>query len=221
MIAILMDTLFEPVEETTLGLVALFEICADGRHVLLTNPTWKKSPRVAMALENICKAVSVPWRLRHHRLERRSIENYLPRRALDGGAHKLDQLRDRGEQQAYRRLVESYMKLGDRQRHFYNMKEGLLGDVVGDKAGDKKKPAGDKRKEYRETGAPLREDDLPSLFQNLDHHDREALRKGFGGNVASLFQDKDGVAFVQDADLQAEVSRDERDRLATSLFERM
>ncbi|HSN99112.1 MAG TPA: hypothetical protein VLS89_12545, partial [Candidatus Nanopelagicales bacterium] len=46
MIAILMDTLFEPVEETTLGLVALFEICADGRHVLLTNPTWKKSPRV-------------------------------------------------------------------------------------------------------------------------------------------------------------------------------
>jgi hypothetical protein len=164
----------------------------------------------ARQLEKACCEASRPWPLTFHRLARRSIENYIPLASLTGAGHKLKQLRNDEQRGNHWKLIDAAQRL-EGKRYFYNMKSGLLGDVV---------PA-EKRREYRKSGRPLADDDLPPLFRGLDASTREALRHGFGADVADLFHDLHGVEFIREADLHREVHQDERERLANSLFEGM
>jgi hypothetical protein len=177
----------------------------------------------ARRLGDACIQTLGAWRITHHCLRRRSIENYLPAQALASAAHKLGQRQDDEDRRDYGRLVRAFMQLTEEQRHFYNMKSGLLGDVADAK----------KRRAYRDGRHEIEDDDLPSLFRGLRREAKEDLRRGFGADVASMFQDMDGIETVMEAALAQEVGHDqrqagtskmipsERTALVQSLFESM
>src|SRR5262249_39123351 len=149
--------------------------------------------RSAAKLGAACQETLGPWPVLHHRLERRSIENYLPGEALGGGTHKR---LDDDEWADYGRTVDAFMKLTTEQKHHFNMKNGLIGDVAD----------GKKRRHYREGGHPIADGDLPDLFWGLPADMKEALRRGFGATVADLYHDEGNVRFVDEAALQREAA---------------
>jgi hypothetical protein len=177
----------------------------------------------AKKLGEACAMALGAWPVAYHRLERRSIENYLPGGALASMAHRLGQRQNDDERRDYGKLVRAFMQLTEEQKHFYNMKSGLLGDVADAK----------KRRAYRDKGHEIDDVDLPEIFRGLSREVKADLRIGFGADVASMFHDEAGVAVVTEAALAQEVGRDrqevgthrkipsERTRLVQSLFESM
>lgn len=152
--------------------------------------------RSALLLGEACETTPGAWPVAYHRLERRSIENYLPGEALGGAEHS--------------RAVTAYRQLTEEQRHFYNMKAGLVGDVAD----------GVKRRAYQQGSHAIDDADLPPLFRGLAPTTKEALRRGFGVGIADLFHDEGGVERVAEAAMQREAGP-ERARLVQSLFEGM
>jgi hypothetical protein len=166
----------------------------------------------ATKIAELCRNVAQPWPLPHHPLERRSIENYLPLEALAGGAHKLEQRLNEDETRDYRALIDVFKReLTEEQRHYFNMKAGLLGDVTD----------GKKHWNYRKTGGAIDDGDIPKIFRGFDFRTKEILRHGFGGRVADLFHDQENVQPVQEAALARTVPQNERNALLQSLFEGM
>ncbi|MFO0573740.1 MAG: hypothetical protein U1A78_07080 [Polyangia bacterium] len=113
--------------------------------------------RPSKAVKELNKACG--QKVKYHQLSRRSIENYLPRQALDWW-------KDRDSADRSRRTkVRAFFRMSEPQRHHYNMKEGLAGDrpraTAGESAGD--------------------------LYAAIEQSDRDALAEGFGPNVADLF----------------------------------
>ncbi|QJU58373.1 hypothetical protein HL653_11850 [Sphingomonas sp. AP4-R1] len=103
-----------------------------------------------------CVAASVP----HHRLQRRSIENYLPSGQLQTWANASGA----GRQERLRK-VRALGRLSGEQRAHWSMKGGFAGDEnrQGDSAG--------------------------ALFVTVEAADRATLRTGFGDHVWEIFRD--------------------------------
>lgn len=115
----------------------------------------KPSPQ-SETLRNLC----VPD-LHHHQLQRRAIENYIPRAALEKWCKKAQG----GARENRRRRVEAYLAMTGPQQAHYNMKEGFSGDEKNtQKAGD--------------------------LYAKLPAEARSLLDEGFGKDIASLYLDK-------------------------------
>lgn len=106
--------------------------------------------------EQVCANSGIPF----HRLERRSIENYLPREELRGWAFS----KPRGIAER-RRVFEAFLELSDVQRHHFNFKAGFQGDV--------------RRADLANVG---------SLYDGLTAPVRAALETGFGEHIAETFQ---------------------------------
>jgi len=53
MIASLTEQLFSAVEDTTLALLGIFEVCVDRRHLLLTRPIWDRSSVIRAWLDRL------------------------------------------------------------------------------------------------------------------------------------------------------------------------
>ncbi|XXT22388.1 hypothetical protein WME94_12590 [Sorangium sp. So ce429] len=96
----------------------------------------------------------------HHQLDRRTIENYLPRAALDRWC-QLAQGRTRLERRAQ---VEALFALREDQRAHYNMKEGFEKDAPN---------------AHRAGG----------LFDAVPGETRRLLDKGFDRHIANLYRD--------------------------------
>jgi hypothetical protein len=94
-----------------------------------------------------------------HRLERRSIENYLPKDELRGWAFS----RAKGIAER-RRVFEAFLELSDDQRYHFNFKAGFHGD------------------ESRDDRA-----NVGSLYDGLAPGARAALQTGFGAHIAEIF----------------------------------
>lgn len=103
-----------------------------------------------------CIAASIP----HHRLQRRSIENYLPLGPLQMWANASGSTR-----QDRLRKVRALGRLSDQQRAHWSMKGGIAGDEnrQGDSAG--------------------------ALFESVTDADKATLRTGFGDHVWEIFRD--------------------------------
>lgn len=71
-------------------------------------------------LRDLCGRLS----LRHHQLQRREAENYLPRRALKSWAQA-----GRRTQRDRFVAVETFSSMNDQQRHHFNMRDGFSGDA--------------------------------------------------------------------------------------------
>lgn len=96
----------------------------------------------------------------HHQLERRAIENYLPRAALDRWCKQVDG-KARRDRQAQ---VEALFALPERRRAHYNMKEGFEKDAPNaHKAGD--------------------------LWSGFQGEGRRLLEKGLDKHIANLYRD--------------------------------
>jgi len=149
-----------------------------------------------------CLKVFQPWPLPARQLRRRSIENYLPLKSLQGWASR------KGANG--REVVDSFIRLSQNQRHHFNMKSGFLGDLKSEK-----------REQYRARRAVVEDADLPPLFQRLSLEDKRALQEGFGSSIGDLFHDEDGVALVAEEHLQSEVPDHERTTLVQSILERI
>jgi hypothetical protein len=95
--------------------------------------------------------------IEHHQLERRSIENYLPRRALALWAVS------RPEEKVGRNAkMKAFVGMNLMQRSHFNMKSGFQDD------------------HQRDPGAG-------DLYDNLTAEDRKVLNAGFGTRIAQLF----------------------------------
>lgn len=157
--------------------------------------------------EAVCQAAQrceTPWRLPHHQLRKRSIENYLPNKTLfDWWVPRPGNHAERRQRaQSLKRLREARPEVADQ----LNMKKGLLGDVA---------PA--IREEVRVQGRNLSDEDLDPLFRGLASEDRIGLEPGFP-ELAGAAVWHDGV------DLDAFdrfVPHDERQLLARSILEHL
>lgn len=111
--------------------------------------------QAAQRLARLCQQKSI----RHHLLQRRASENYLPIAALSlwveedrHGSTKPKELR---------RLLKQFQALSPPMRHHFHMKAGL--------AGDAKEPS--------------------ELFSDLNPFQSKALQSGFGKDVGQIFRD--------------------------------
>jgi len=170
------------------------------------DPT-RESERSRQVREQAAR-LTTPWPLAAHQLERRAIENYVPPRVIrewwcaraPNNASRLDR----------ERRAEAFLAangLSDDARRSYNMKKGLLGDVVPKR-----------RKEIRGDGPPLDDTDLHPLFRGLPPQVRDGLAAGGFDDLAAAFGES-GV--IRDSDLHHEVDRSERRRLVASIQDRM
>jgi hypothetical protein len=111
----------------------------------------------ASSLAAICKG-----KLMYHQLKRRTMENYLPKEALDHWQKTAIKSKGATKEELYL----AYTQLAPLQRHHYNMKSGFGGDAK-------------------------RLDNAGTLYSALSPEDKKALAEGFGGSVAQLYQQLD------------------------------
>lgn len=160
-------------------------------------------------LQNSCREIQRPWPVHTHVLERRSIENYLPVKSLQGwaslgGHNKRQERRDKADSFA------TMKKKSEQRAHHYNMKHGLLGDL----------PA-ERREHYRRNNVFISDTDMPPLFQGLEPELAQHLQEGFGHDIGDLFQDGDGYEWVSESHLQADVPNRERLEIIQSIIDRI
>lgn len=100
--------------------------------------------------------------IHHHMLGRRSIENYLPRRALERWARLSD---GRQEELRLAKARELFEGLSHEQRAHYNVKEGF---------------GGDERHHQR----------APDLYEGIATETRRLLQDGFGETIARVYREQ-------------------------------
>jgi hypothetical protein len=125
----------------------------------------------------------------HHRLQRRAAENYLPPPSLIAWAKSL--YGQRREQSL--KVARAFGRLNAEQRHHFNMKNGHRGDA---------------RHDDRELGR--------AMFREVDRRTMRTLDKGFGGNIAALFDEGVEPSVLRQDDQDSEMSA-----LFEALFERV
>jgi len=86
-------------------------------------PSWS-----AKETKNICDKYGIAY----HLLERRAIENYIPRKTLEEWAWR----RPKVHREQARTAVREYMELTPEKRYFFNVKEGIHGDLAPEVWGD-------------------------------------------------------------------------------------
>ena len=139
-------------------------------------------------LRDLCDAEKV----HHHPLERRSIENYIPVKALRRRVDRLPQER----REAFEQRVEALgalAKIRPDIRNHYNMKDGLCGDM-------------------RET--------LPAPFNAIPDELLAPLASGFGDKIAPLVYN-DAQIPIRESWIRDDGSAGEIQRLMNLLIERM
>jgi hypothetical protein len=163
----------------------------------------EQSARVVRACQRVARPGPIPvWRL-----ERRSIENYIPVRALFAWA----ELEAGEEKTRLRRCADAFSKLTEPQRAHYNMKEGLLRDLP--KA---------RRAWYEQHGADVIDAaELSPLFARLPEETRRRLHDGFGEDVCALFHDHEPRARIEEDWLPKEIPYQDRAALLQSIFDRL
>ncbi len=114
-----------------------------------------KPSRQSEHLKQQCQNAAVS----HHQLSRRNIENYIPRKALQGWIYA-NRMRSNQSSKAYTALCGMNFD----QRAHYNMKEGFNAD-------SKRNPPPN-----------------PALFSNLSMTDRQALADGFAKDLATVYE---------------------------------
>lgn len=113
--------------------------------------------RESARLRELCEKRS----LSHHQLRRRTIENYLPREALQAWWHRQSK---QAEKKRIRKLVESYLSLSEDQRHFFNLRRGFERDQ--------------RRKDQHEVG---------DLYADVSDEKKAVLANGLSASIAELF----------------------------------
>jgi hypothetical protein len=68
------------------------------------------------------------WCVAHHALVRRAIENYIPEETLREWARR----RTRADRKEMQQRVEAYVAMREEERHYYNLKAGIHGDLAQD-----------------------------------------------------------------------------------------
>ncbi|WP_395459810.1 hypothetical protein ACHMW5_35900 (plasmid) [Azospirillum melinis] len=134
----------------------------------------KEPSKVANELRSLLISLGVP----NHRLERRSIENYIPTETLRHWTIK----GARGNRRARENILRYYTKgLTEEQRYYYNLKKGFVGDT----------PDASKAKE---------------LYKDLDPVALNHLRKGFGSRISAYFREElINETYVIKDDIDAEI----------------
>ncbi len=125
------------------------------------SPTSKSAS--AAAASSACEMSNV----KHHCLERRMIENYLPIPALKAWASTAKRKQERKEKLD---RVHAFEQLKPVQRHHFNLKKGFDGDR--------------KRLQYDATAKR----DASALYADLSASLSEILAHGFGNTIAGLFE---------------------------------
>lgn len=100
--------------------------------------------------------------IHHHMLERRCIENYLPRSALEGWARRSDGRQEKIRESRVRHLFD---QLGPEQREHFNFKEGFEGDSK-------------------------RHDRAEDLFEKLPAETQRMLEKGLEPDIAAIYRER-------------------------------
>lgn len=115
-----------------------------------------KPSELSERLCGTCHQQKVPY----HRLQRRSIENYLPVKALESWAYT----GGRNRRSSRRRIVAAFSHMQPEQRHHYNMKGGF-------------------ERDRRSPGSKI-----PPMYD--EHLENPDLQHGFGNDIADLFQER-------------------------------
>ncbi len=181
------------------------------------------SERLREMADQVCDGD--PWGIASHQLGRRSIENYLPLKALDSWAAGAGG-------RIRKRRYESVGAFGRlRQNHpdcawQYNMKRGLLQDAPDQRRRlirERLSSIPRDRLLPRQVGAAFELGDLDPSYRTLDPEDRGALTFGFGRDIADLYGDEH---WVWEADFEREYEhgppgQPRRAEVLDSLLERM
>src|ERR1035441_4966266 len=129
-----------------------------------------------------------------HRLERRSVENYLPLLALEHWAAHGTGRRERSDNR--KRTARAFRSMTPSCRFHYNLKHGFHGDSDRDDR-----------------------DNVGTLYDDLPPETRQALEHGFGANIANLFAWHTWDNWEWWMDVGQE--REEGGRMIQSLFSRL
>lgn len=141
------------------------------------------------------------WSIPHHLLERRAIENYIPKGALLDWARRH---RPRDNREWKLECVNAYLAMTVEQRHYYNVAEGFQKD----------------RKSHHELDKPIREA-VETLYGAALTDLNGPLNAGLGGNPAQDIwgnnPDKDPYV-IPAQDIAAEGFEGERAEIFQSIF---
>ncbi|NEV65025.1 hypothetical protein [Thiorhodococcus minor] len=196
----------------------------------------------SIAMKTLCESAPArPWTLGHYRLGRRTIENYLPEAAL----RRWQSERSGAEGTRRREVVDAFCKLRRDQpaaARQYPMKSGLLADLSDEARKDVEgKPrriqdldlvrfnqlsAADhaRLKEFGWLDGARRwiqDADLDPLFQGLSDTDRKALRKGFGGKIATYLENVGEAEFRHEFERHLAQGEPDRETILNTLFARL
>jgi hypothetical protein len=196
----------------------------------------------SIAMKTLCaSAPARPWPFGHYQLGRRAIENYLPAAAL----HHWQAEKSGAEGRRRREVVDAFCKLRRDQpaaARQYHMKSGLLADLSDEARKDVEgKPrriqdsdlvrfsglsAAD-RATLKDLGRlvsearRIQDADLDPLFQGLSGPDREALRRGFGRNIATYLEHVGEADFRREFERNLAPGEPDRETILYSLFARL
>jgi hypothetical protein len=155
-----------------------------------TQPS-KDSVELSTFIQRLQQRIGGSW-LGMKRLERRAIENYLPKQGLNAyvDRHLPDTNEKRRRKDAYEAFFHQQMEDDagrDRLRASYNMPKGFKKDA----------------------GNPPRPHD--AAYQGLDQRRKDALHEGFGEDVKKLWADEDPqlkeewIALARKGPIKAEI----------------
>jgi hypothetical protein len=170
------------------------------------NPKDRREPGLVSAeVLRIASSMRVPWPLAAHQLERRTVENYVCSTGLRWWANQESGREGRGRHKRVDVLL-ALRKARPEVAHQFNMKRGLLGDVLDAS-----------RDQVRKHSRGLLDEDLDPLFRGLGDDHRAVLTHGFK-DLATVFAEKGAI---DDHSFSCEVPLAERKRLIDSILDRM
>lgn len=197
----------------------------------------------SIAMKTLCESAPLrPWPLGHYQLGRRAIENYLPEAVL----RRWQSEKSGPEGTRRREVVDAFCKLRRDQpaaARQYHMKSGLLADLSDEARKDVEgKPrriqdsdlirfsglsAADratlKKLGWLDRGATrwIQDADLDPLFQGLSNADREALKRGFGRNIATNLENVGEAVFRSEFERHLAPDEPNRETILNTLFARL
>lgn len=159
--------------------------------------------------------------IKHHRLERRAIENYIPNAALERWANAA-----KGPVIDQRHKMRKALELLRQNNHSascqYNMKGGLHSDL-GEKYGPLSEQLNAQRNDLRgnlhKLASILLDDHCDPIFRGRAALDRAALAFGFGSNIAAIYTDDTHDDF--DQSFQDEYARGQHSMTREQIIEQI